>query len=133
MQNFELTKQMLTVRGTFYPTGYIFAMFPKEDDAQQVAKKLPFETHDKPTLFLTAETIQNKLVHTLGTADTPLPSVGTEGATVRYFAELASQGHCALMVYAPSGKDTEAMMEVLRASPCSCARKYRTLVIEDMI
>ena len=132
MQNFELTSHMLTMGGAFYPTGYVFAMFPSLEDAQQVVKRLPTEKHDKPTMLLPAEAVLGQLVHTLGAADSPLPSVGTEGATVRQYAELASQGHCALMVHAPNAKDTEAVMEVVRSVPFSCARKYRTLVIEDL-
>ena len=132
MQNFELTSSMLTMGGGFYPTGYVFAMFPSMDDARKVVSRLPTEKHEKPTLLLPPETVLNKLGHTLDAADSPLPSVGTEGATVRHYAELASEGHCALMVYAPTAKDTEAVMEVVRSVPFSCATKYRHLVIEDL-
>jgi len=133
MQNFELTNKMLNMGGTFYPTGYVFAMFPSLEQAREVAKRLPAEHPDKPTLLLKAEDVQNHVARTLGAADTPLPSVGTEGATVRVYAELAGKGHCALMIYAPDADDTEAVVEVLRTVPSSCARKYRALVIEDLM
>jgi hypothetical protein len=63
----------------------------------------------------------------------PLPSARTEPQTVRRFAELASQGHYALMIHAPSGEETAHIMSVLKAAPISYAQKYRHLVIEDLV
>ena len=132
MQNFELTKDMLTIGGAFYPSGYIFAMFPRQEDAQQVASRLSNETPEKPTLLLPAQTVLDKLPHTIVVADMPLPSVGIEAASVREYVELARQGHCALMVHASKAKESEAVMALIRSVPFSCAKKYRTLVIEDL-
>nr|WP_315427347.1 RNA-binding protein [uncultured Albidiferax sp.] len=133
MQNFELNTSMLTLGGVFYPTGYLFAMFPSTEHAQQVVQKLSAESHDKPTLLVSAEAVLGQIVSTVGSADMPLPSVGTEAATIRKYAELASLGHCALMVYADSAEETEAVMALVRTTPFSCARKYRMLAIEDMV
>ena len=41
--------------------------------------------------LLTPSTIQEKIARTVGTADIPLPSAGSEADTVRRFAELAPQ------------------------------------------
>nr|WP_315191490.1 hypothetical protein [uncultured Albidiferax sp.] len=136
MQNFELTSGMLTMGGAFYPTGYVFAMFPSQDDAQRVASQLASaspDSPDKPTMLLTAQTVLDKLPHTNAAADDPLPSVGVEGACVREYVALAAQGHCALMVHASKAKESEAVMETIRSVPFSCAKKYRTLVIEDLL
>ncbi|WP_394790427.1 hypothetical protein [Rhodoferax sp.] len=133
MRTFELERSMLTMGGTFYPTGYVFAMFPSLEDAENIATQLPADPPGKPAMLLPADTVLGSIVSTVGAADTPLPSAGTEAATVRTYAELASQGHCALMVYADSAAETRVVMDVLRNSSCSCARKYRMLVIEDLV
>ena len=132
MQNFELTRSMLTMGGAFYPTGYVFAMFPRQEDARQVVSQLSNETREKPTLLLTAQSVLDNLPHTTAAADLPLPSVGVEAASVRQYVDLARQGHCALMVYASKAKESEAVMAIIRGVPFSCAKKYRTLVIEDL-
>ncbi len=133
MQNFELDPGMLTMAGVFYPTGYLFAMFPSEQDVQRVAQALPASEHDgKPTMALSPATVLEKVVRTVGSADIPLPSVGTEAATIRTYADLASDGHHALMVYAPSAEETEEVMKAVRNAPFACAIKYRKLVIEEM-
>lgn len=133
MQDFELQPHMLTMGGVFYPTGYIFAMFPSLEDAQHVANVLPpTKKADKPTMLLEPSTVLEKVVGTVGSADIPLPSAGTEGDTVRRYAQLASQGHHALMVYADSVEDVEAAMGAIRTRPFSGATKYRMLVIEEL-
>jgi hypothetical protein len=58
--------------------------------------------------------------------------VGTEGATVRQYVDLAQQGHHALMIPAPSQDATERIMEVVRKVPFSYAQRYHLLVIEDL-
>ena len=65
-------------------------------------------------------------------SDIPLPSVGTEAATVRSFESLARKGHHGLVVEADSREDTERLMQVVRRVEFSLAQKYRTLVIEDL-
>ena len=133
MQEFELQSQMLTLGGVFYPTGYIFAMFPQPEDAQHVAENLPrTPKDDKPTMLLPPQTVLEKVVGTVGSADIPLPSAGTEAETVRRYAALASQGHHAVMVYADSAQDAEAAMAVIRTRAFSCATKYRMLIMEEL-
>lgn len=133
MQHFELDPGMLTMAGVFYPTGYLFVMLPGEEHVQSVFQALPENAHDeKPTMALTPHEVLEKVVRTVGSADIPLPSVGTEAATIRTYADLASKGHHALMVYAPSADDTEEVMKAVRSAPFACAIKYRKLVIEEM-
>ena len=64
--------------------------------------------------LLTPPFIQEKIARTVGGTDIPLPSAGTEAETVRRFAKLASQGHHALMIHAPSAGETEHVMDVLK-------------------
>ncbi len=133
MQPFELEDDMLTMAGVFYPTGYVFAMFPAEADAKRVGEAIEQAAlSQKPVSLLDPQTILQKVVRTVGSADIPLPSAGTEAATVRHYAELAAKGHWALLVHAPSAGDTEAVMQIVRGAPVSFAEKYRMLVIEDL-
>lgn len=134
MKAFALEPNMLTLRGVFYPTGYMFVMFPTEKDARDAERALEEKgyTGDSSSL-LTPEDIQQKIVRTVGNADIPLPSAGTEADTVRRFAELAGQGHYALMIHAPSADETERIMNVLKDFPISYGQKYRHLVIEDLV
>lgn len=133
MQAFELAPEMLTLSGVFYPTGYVVAMFPGEDDARQVGQSIEQDgLSEKPVMLLSPQQVLEKVVRTVGSADIPLPSAGTEAATVRQYAALAGQGHWALMVHAPDADETEAVMRVVRQAPFSFAEKYRRLVIEDL-
>lgn len=133
MQTFQLTPDMLTLTGAFYPTGYVFAMFPSEADARKVGGQLEREHLSRePILLLPPQQVLEEIVRTVGGADIPLPSAGTEANTVRQYAERASDGHWALMVHAPDADESEAVMRVLRQAPFSVAEKYRRLVIEDL-
>ncbi|KQP35598.1 hypothetical protein [Pseudorhodoferax sp. Leaf274] len=133
MHAFELDPDMLTLAGVFYPTGYVFAMFPSEQDARNIGETLEREgLSEKPVMLLSPQQILEKVVRTVGSADIPLPSAGTEAATVRQYAALAGQGHWAVMVHAPDADETEAVMRVVRTAPFSFAEKYRRLVIEDL-
>jgi hypothetical protein len=134
MKRFELEPSMLTMSGVFYPTGYMFVMFPSEQDARDADRLLQEDGYNGESVsLLTPQDIQEKLARTVGSADIPLPSAGTEADTVRHFAQLASQGHHALLIHAPSGKETEHIMDVLKKQgKISYAQKYRQLVIEDL-
>ncbi|MEO7548136.1 MAG: RNA-binding protein [Ramlibacter sp.] len=133
MKPFTLDSSMTTMSGVFYPTGHIFVMFPTRADAEQAGAALVAAGVEGNELSLiTPEVIQEKIAATVGNADAELPSAGTEGDTVRRFAELASQGHHALLVHAPKAKDSEHAMEAIKNFPVSYAQKYRQLVIEDL-
>ena len=134
MKQFELEPSMLTMLGVFYPTGYMVLMFPSERDAMAAEQKLVHDglAGDK-VIFLTPGVIQEKIARTVGSADIPLPSAGSEADTVRRFAELAGQGHHGLMIHAPHGDETAHIMQVLQGTPISYAQKYRQLVIEDLV
>ena len=133
MQAFDLHTGMLTMAGVFYPTGYVFAMFPTEADAKRVGTGIEdARLSQKPVMLLSPQDTLAKVVRTVGSADIPLPSAGTEAATVRQYAALAGQGHWALMVHAPDPDETAKVMDIVRTAPFSFAEKYRMLVIEDL-
>ena len=133
MKPFELESSMLTLRGVFYPTGYLFVMLPTIEDAHKLEHDLRaggYTGHE--LLLLTPETILGTIRKTVRDDSSPFPSVGTEGDTIRHYEELARQGHCAVMIHAPSEKETEKAMAAVHGTPFSLAERYRHLVIEDM-
>ncbi len=133
LKPFALDPNMLTLGGVFYPTGYIFLMFATEAERTQAVELLLADGYSGESFMeVPTEAVLGVIASTVGSADTPLPSAGTEAATVRRYAELAAQGHSALMIHAPSSEETEHIMNVLRHARISYAQKYRHLVIEDL-
>ena len=130
MKHFELTKKMIGMGGTFYPTGYAFIMFPDAEDAKQVAHEL--EVSSDGVMLLTPEDIIKDISHADGHSEMLLPRVGTEGATVHKYVDLAREGHHALMIPVPNKDVTERIMEVVRKVPFSYAQKYHSLAIKDL-
>jgi hypothetical protein len=83
-------------------------------------------------MLLTPQDIRGELLGAAGD-DHIMPSAGTEGDTVRRFAEMAAKGHHGLMVHAPHSEDSDRVMELLKSAPISYGQKYRKLVIEDIV
>lgn len=134
MKPFSIEPGMLTMRGVFYPTGYMFIMFPTEKDARDAERALEENGVTGESIsLLSPQDIQEKIVRTVGSADIPLPSAGTEADTVRRYAHLAGEGHHALMIHAPDAKDSDHVMELLKNCNMSYGQKYRQLVIQDLV
>jgi hypothetical protein len=133
MRAFHLESGMKTLRGVFYPTGWMVLMFPSEQQAREAGRRLAGNGFAEEALMLvTPQDVRRELLETAGDEDI-LPSAGTEGDTVRRFAELAAQGHHGLMVHAPHQADSDRVMELLKDAPISYGQRYRTLVIEDLV
>ncbi|QHI97230.1 RNA-binding protein [Xylophilus rhododendri] len=134
MSEFVMDPGMLTMGGVFYPTGHAVIMFPDKADADSTAAALVTEAgfSGDQVRTLSPATFLRDIAKSEEGSDIPLPSVGTEGATVRSFESLARQGHHGLVVAADSREDTERLMAVARRVPFSLAQKYRSLVIEDL-
>lgn len=133
LTSFSLDPSMVaTLGGSFYPTGYSMVMFPDEATAVSVGTKLGTRLPDSEVFLLTPAAILSQITPTVSDADDPLPSAGTEGATVRAYTKLAREGHHGLLVKTPNEETAERMMEVVRRAPYSIAQRYRLLVIEDL-
>ena len=133
MKPFHLEASMTTLRGVFYPTGYMVLMFPTEQDAREAERRLVADGNNgEDILYMPPQTIVDELAATAGDADA-MPSVGTEGATVRHFVELAREGHHGVMVKSATTEETGHYMDVLKGVPISFGQKYRRLVIEDLV
>jgi hypothetical protein len=135
MKPFSIEPNMLTLRGVFYPTGYMFIMFPTEKDARDAERALEDSgVNGESISLLSPQDIKEKVARTVGSDDDmPLPSAGTEADTVRHFAQLAREGHHALMIHAPAAKDSDRVMQALKDAHMSYGQKYRSLVIQDLV
>ncbi|NDP61590.1 MAG: RNA-binding protein [Polaromonas sp.] len=128
-----MTPKMTTIQDVFYPTGYAFVMFPDAANAEEAAQKIEQAGFsDQDVMFLAPSVILREIGRIDGESSVELPSVGTEGATVNKYINLARQGHHALMVSAPSDEDAEKLMAVVREFPFSYAQKYHMLAMEDL-
>lgn len=133
MKKFELTSAMLTMGGVFYPRGYAFIMFNNTSDAKQVGQEIELALGDESSVMLLGpETILREVAKIDGTSDVVLPSVGTEGATVRKYVDLARQGHHALMVKIDSDEAAKRLMTAARKVPFSYGQRYHLLAMEDL-
>lgn len=134
MNNFTLDSSMTAaIGGAFYPDGYSFVMFESAEDAKKVGRQLVEKGIPGDEIYLIPPAVVlAQITPTASDADDPLPSAGTEGATVRAYTKLAREGHTALMVKTDDEDAAESMMEVVRTVPYSIAQRYRMLVIEDL-
>lgn len=134
MKNFAIDPSMTAaIGGAFYPTGYSMVMFPSADDARHVGQKLVEKGFSGDAVYLIPpEVVLAQITPTTSDADNPLPSAGTEGATVRAYTKLAREGHSALLVPTKDDATAQRMMDVVRTVPYSIAQRYRLLVIEDL-
>ena len=132
MRPFHLEPSMKTLRGVFYPTGWMVLMFPSEQEARDAAKTIEQAgVAESDVLLLTPEDFRREIIGATGDDDL-LPSAGTEGDTVRKFSHFARQGHYGLMIHCPKHDDSERILQQLAGWKISYGQKYRTLVIEDV-
>ena len=134
MKPFSLDSSMTaSISGAFYPTGYSMIMFTDEKDAKTIGEQLSTGiSGNSDVYFITADAILSQISPTMQSGDDPLPSVGTDGATVRAYTKLAREGHSALLVKTENADSAEQLMQVVRTVTYSMAQRYRTLVIEDL-
>ena len=132
MKNFELTPSMLTLSGTFYPKGYAFIMFPDSLHAERAALDIGKTSIGANVMLLNAATVLRDIGKVEGDSDIDLPSVGTEGATVHKYVDLARKGHCALMVKVDSDEEAELVMKAARQASFSYGQRYHLLAMEDL-
>jgi hypothetical protein len=134
MKHFVLEPRMRSsVGGAFYPTGYSMVMFPSAEDADRIGHRLIEKGMSGDEVYLLpADTVLAEITPTVKMSEDPLPSAGTDAATVRAFTQLARDGHTGLLVRTKDGAMAELLMELVRTVPYSIAQRYRLLVIEDL-
>lgn len=135
MKNFALTSDMLaTLGGAFYPSGHSVLMFETPAQAALAADQIVKEQAAPADAlqYISPQALLSQITPTVSDADNPLPSPGTDAATVRAFTALAREGHAALLVPTPNDKARDAVMAALGNLKPSMAQRYRALVIEDL-
>jgi hypothetical protein len=134
MKHFTLDAHMVAAfGGAFYPTGYSMVMFPNAEDASRVGHRLLDDGFTGDEIYLIPpQTVLSQITPTVRDADAPLPSAGTDAATVRAYTKLARDGHTGLLVRTRNEAAAERLMQDVRQVPYSIAQRYRTLVIEDL-
>lgn len=134
MKAFHLDSHMTAaLGGAFYPTGHSMILFPQEHHARAVGAQLMAQGISGDDIyFIPADVILSQITPTAESTDAPLPSAGTEAATVHAYTALAREGHVALLVKTGNEKVAEQVMRVVRTTPYSMAQRYRLLVIEDL-
>jgi hypothetical protein len=134
MKHFTLDAHMTAaIGGAFYPTGYSMVMFPSADDANRIGHQLIEKGWSGDDIYLIPpQTVLREIASRLAEADSPLPSAGTDGATVRAYEKLAREGHTGLLVRTKDDAIAERLMAIVRTVPYSIAQRYRRLVIEDL-
>jgi hypothetical protein len=134
MKNFVLEPSMrAAIGGAFYPSGYSMVMFPSSEDATRIGHRLIEKGVSGDEIYLLpAQTVLAEITPTVSDSDDPLPSAGTDAATVRAYTKLAREGHTGLLVKTKNEEEANRLMEEVRAVPYSIAQRYRMLVIEDL-
>jgi len=134
MKNLNVDSHMLApIGGAFYPTGYSMVMFPSEDDARLIGKRLiEHGFSGDEVYFIPASAVLAQISPTVVDSGSPLPSAGTDGATVRAYTQLAREGHTGLLVHTQDNGARDRLMAIVGGTPYSIAQRYRRLVIEDL-
>lgn len=125
--NPSITPAMFTMGGVFYPKGFAFVMFPSQGQAESVDVS-GFEN----AALLTPQQVLRDVCQVKDDSDVELPAVGTEGATVRKYLDLARQGHAALLVKVGSSEEAEQLMRSARSAGFSYGQRYHLLAMEDL-
>lgn len=135
MKKFTLNSHMTSlIGGGFYPSGHSMIMFPSVEEANRIGHQLIEDgvISGDEIYLVTPEDVLDQIAPTAKGSDHPLPSAGTEAATVRLYIQLAREGHAGLLIKTRDETVAEQVMVVVRQSPYSIAERYRRLVIEDL-
>lgn len=134
MQTLTVTPKMRAfIGGAFYPTGFSLIMYPSEDGALEVARRLTDHLFRIEDIFLVPPTVVlQEIAPTVDASDKPLPSMGSDGSIARGLVELAEQGHVGLLVRTSDDQKINALRGVIANSTYSFAKAYHSLAIEDL-
>ena len=119
--------------GAFKPVGHIVAAMPDDPRGEAARRDLlaaGFEPED--VLTYTAAEEDDEMDRMLAHAS-DFAGFGHEIALMRRYQELARNGACWLIVYAPAADACERAVAVLRRHGALLAEKYHRLAVEDLI
>lgn len=121
-----------TAAGTYYPSGYVFAMFADQPAAEAAAAALSASGSTGTSTLATPATIVQAFGVRADEVGRGVPSVGREEQFMARFVELARSGSAGLLIEARDA-DAQALGESLRSSGALLAYGYRPLVIEELV
>ncbi len=130
--SFSFMDSMTTMGGVFYPKDYIVAMVWSEEHAKEVKERLYSRQYGFEAHLLEPKEVIRHIGRLDPDSKIDLPSVGTEGATVKKYVDLAREGHWAILVKAPNDEDAAAVVQALKTVPFSYAQRYHLLAMEDI-
>ena len=108
-------------------------MYPSEDEALEIARRLTDHLFRIEDIFLVPPTVVlQEIAPTVDASDKPLPSMGSDGSIARGLVELAEQGHVGLLVRTANDQEINALRGVIANSNYSFAKAYHSLAIEDL-
>ena len=134
MQTLTVTPKMHAfIGGAFYPTQFALVMYATEDEASEIARRLTEHLFKVEDVFSVPPAVAlQEIAATADVSETPLPSMGSDGAVVRNIVELARQGHFGLLVRTQDDKDIDALRSIITNTNYSFAKAYHWLAIEDL-
>ncbi len=128
----DMTQEMPSDFGAFYPMGHAVVAFPKAASARKVRKDLLSGGYDERDLLhydakKAAQSLKNNL-QIIGV----LALVGSTDNVLRRLAKLADQGCDFLLVHAATREEVDRVMNVVRCVPFRIAQKFHRFAIEDL-
>ena len=121
------------IGGAFYPSGHTMVMYVDEEKARSSADHLFANGFTGDDVYLVPpKDVFSQIAPTVENADAPLPSAGTDGATVREFVKLAREGQYGLLIATPNEESGERLKKALDETGFTIARRYYSLAIEDL-
>lgn len=127
------TKDNTDLGGMFYPTGYIVAAFPGEDQAKAAQKALQQGGVSAEDCRLIeggtyASMARKELAENTGF----LARLGKSDDIVRRSLEAAENGAAFLLIHAPDDDDAARAMQTIEQVPREFAYRYHSLAIEEL-
>lgn len=119
--------------GAFNPVGHIVIGFDEPAEAEQAVQSLlntGFDPEDivRYSAEEGASEMERRLASASGAAE-----FGTEVRLMRRYKQLADEGCCWLVVFAPEPAQARRVAEIAREAGACIAERYGRLVIEDLI
>ncbi|AKJ31456.1 hypothetical protein [Caldimonas brevitalea] len=119
--------------GAFNPVGHIVLAFDNAEDARAATDalhKAGFD--DEDVLHYSAEEESELMARRLADAS-GAAEFGAEIRLMRRYKELADQGCCWMVVFAPTAVRAHQVGEIARQHDARIAERYGRLIIEDLL
>ena len=120
-----------TMRGTYYPTGHVFAIFADDATAERAVELVGAIEGVNSARALSPAAIEQAFAQRADEVG-GMPSVGREDQFMLRFVELARGGRAGLLIDAGSA-ESEVLSNALRDAGALLAYHYRNLVIEELV